>query len=358
MSIIGPEIVHPPERVLVVKFWGMGSLLLARPTLACLRATWPAARIDLLTLEENAGLARLIPEIDTVWTLSLRSLPRLPARLLRLRADLRRGRYDLGLDLEFFVHASILIMAASGIPRRLGFARRSGGKRRLLHRAVPFRDDAHTAENFLALTAAATDGQGDQRAAEPRPLQVPEGRAPDRPYVVLNVNAGALAYERRWPREFFIVLARRLLDAFPIDLVLIGSAEERGYVQSVVDSVIDGVARETRVRNAAGEMAIDDLCACLARARAVISNDSGPAHLAAALGRPVVAFFGPETPARYAPRGPAVHIVYGARFCSPCMTIENAKTVRCPYQAACMRELEPDAVWPGIAAFLRRYAKG
>ncbi len=341
-------LAHPPEHVLVVKFWGMGSLILARPALAHLRAVWPSARIDLLTLQENLELARMIPELDSAHALSLRSWSRALLRLGSLSRLLRRSRYDLALDLEFFAHAGALLLASAGVPRRLGFARRRGGKQRLLHQVVPFRSDLHAAENFLALAKAAT-GESTSAAVAPRPLG---GRlSPRGAYLVVNVNAGALAYERRWPREHFIELARRLLDAFPLELVLTGSHQEVDYVGSIEKAL----ASSSRVRNLAGKQSIEELAACLSGARAVVSSDSGPAHLAAALGRPVVVFFGPESPARYAPLGPDVHVVYGARFCSPCMTIENAKTVRCPYRAACMRELEPVRVWPAIAEFLTKH---
>jgi len=348
-----------PERVLLIKFWGIGSLILAAPAIARLRAAWPTARIDLLTLAGNEEVARLIGGIDAVRSLRLGSLPRIVRELLRLRRDLARARYDVAIDFEFFVHTSSLLAASAGIARRIGFARRRGGKRRLLTEAASFDPSQHTAVNFLALVAAAT-GAGDPEPLTSVPageVMLPEeGRDPSRrfglhgPYVVVNVNVGALAFERRWPVESFAAVLRRFARDTDLDVALIGSAEERGYVARVA-----GLAgRGPRLHDLTGQTSLADLAHLLAGATLVVSSDSGPAHLAAAVGAPVVVLFGPETPERYGPLGPRVRVLYGARFCSPCMTIENAKTVRCPYAAACMREISPDSVWAAIELELHR----
>lgn len=346
-----------PERVLVIKFWGIGSLILAAPAIAHLRAAWPLARIDLLTLAGNEEVARLIGGIDAVRSLRLDSLPQILRELVRLRRDLARARYDLAIDLEFFVHTSSLLAAAAGIARRIGFARRRGGKRRLLTHTTGFDPSRHTAVNFLALAATATGTCASERGTATRSagVTVPEeGRdlfarfGLHGPYVVVNVNVGALALERRWPAESFAELIRRFGRETDLDLVLIGSVQERAYVGRIA-----GLAgRGPRLHDLTGTTSLAELAHLLAGAALVVSSDSGPAHLAAAVGAPVVALFGPETPERYGPVGPRVRVIYGARFCSPCMTIENAKTVRCAYRAACMREITVDQVWAAIQAEL------
>ena len=99
-----------------------------------------------------------------------------------------------------------------------------------------------------------------------------------------------------------------------------------------------------RVHNLCGLTDLPQLASLLRDAAMVISNDSGPVHLASSLDVPVVAFYGPETPALYGPLSSRKLVFYEGLWCSPCMSVENAKTVNCINHRACMREIDPARV--------------
>jgi heptosyltransferase-2 len=100
--------------------------------------------------------------------------------------------------------------------------------------------------------------------------------------------------------------------------------------------------------NAAGLLSLGELIALLQRSTLILTNDSGPMHIAAALGRPVVALFGPESPALYGPPAGATRTIYKAVSCSPCLNVYNAKLFVCPYHARCMKEISTTDVLDAI----------
>ena len=353
----GEEAGRPVRKILFVKLWGIGSVVLTEPALRWLAGAYPGVEIHYLTLARNAPVARLIPHVTRVETLPFRSFPSLAAACAGLLPRLRREHYDLVLDGEFFCHFSgLLCYLARPGGRIVGFARSGSLKSRLQTVSAPFLAGRHVARQFLALAHQATPGVAaveDFRIrpwlrlkADPPRLWRPRGGLP---YVVLNVNASSLASERRWPRHRFGQLGRSLLAQHDFDLVLIGTARERPYVERVEVEL----NCPDRVHNLCGLTSLDELAWLAGNALAVISNDSGPVHLASAFDVPVVAFYGPETPALYGPLSSRKLVFYEELWCSPCMSVENAKTVNCINQQACMREIDPGRVVRMVDRFLK-----
>lgn len=369
----------PLRRVLFVKFWGIGSIVLAEPALRRLKERHPGVQIHFLTLERNRGLFPMIPVVDRLHCLPFRSLWGFGLATFKLLRRLRAERYDAVFDAEFFVNYSGLLAWALKPRRIVGFSRADGAKRMLQHVSVPFREGLHTASQFLNLACErvsfeAVDGQSalnrrrwPQRgsaihevcgltAAAPvlsiparslSPLPIPAlWKAP---YVVVNVNASPLALERRWSGTGFAVLGKALLENFEIDLVLIGTARERSYVESIAQKIGGGA----RVRNLAGTLDLVQLAQLLQGAVMLVSNDSGPIHMASAFNVPTVGLYGPETPLRYGPLSSRRLVFYEDLRCSPCMSVENAKTVRCVNSLACMKSIDAERAARQTARFLR-----
>jgi lipopolysaccharide heptosyltransferase II len=365
----------PPERVsriLVLKLWGMGSIVLATPLLRRLRERHPGARIDFVTLRENAAVLALIPEVDRAVTLDLsRGIARFLAGTLAALWRIRRERYDLLFDLEFFTRFSALFSHLAAPARSHGFSAKGKWRGRLHDVEVPFNGYHHVALNFLTLLRAEPmePVDADELAgpdALPR-LCAPESawRAcreklsadpawrDDAPLVVVNPNAGDMALERRWPAESSAELLRHLCARSRANVVAIGAPAERAYVESVLRA--SGAA--ARVVNAAGRIDIAELVALLGQAAVVVSNDSGPLHLAAAAGASTAALFGPETPILYGPlrsrpgQRHAVH--YLELACSPCMFVHDNKVLSCWFaQARCMTGIRPAQVLASVDALL------
>ncbi len=351
-----------PKKILFIKFWGIGSIILSEPALRRLQQMFPQAEIHYLTLRQNRGLFEMIPAVKRVHCLDFRSPWGFLWQSLFLLPKLRRQGYGLIIDAEFFAHFSVLLAVLAGGRRLAGFAQRRGGKERLLDVALPFLDRRHAAGQFLRLVEVAEgisrrDAETQREDAGERPLLVlgsfrPRlpAPSPQPPYIILNPNASPLAVERRWPRDRFALLGRELLRRYGFEIVLVGAASETGYVRPLEEDLNE----PSMVRNLAGKLSLRQLAEVISGSLLLISNDSGPLHMAAALGIPVVGFYGPETPLRYGPLAVQERVFYRGLWCSPCMSLDNAKTVNCINHLACMKEIGVDEVVAGVAEFLER----
>ena len=341
------------HELLLIKFWGIGSLQLLTPAVAVLRRRHPGARVTLLTLAENESFARGLGAFDAVRTLDVRvrSWRRLFGGIVRLAIELRRERFDRVYDFEFFTRFSALVSLVTGASTLHGFDEPHLWRGGFHTHTVPFNRYWHVARNFRAL-AEGEDGtevqpddvqpyrvlDADRRSVAARLGKHPIGR----PYVVLNPNAGRLSLERRWPSASFAELARRLIEEDGVPVVLVGTPSERVYSAAIACAV--GAAPDA-LSDLTGELSIGELCALLAGAGAVVSNDSGPMHLAAALGAPTVGLFGPETPVMYAPLGRGARALYDPPVCSPCINVHDNKVANCIHgRPECLVNLTVDGV--------------
>lgn len=360
------------DRVLVLKFWGVGSIVLASPLLAALRSRYPDARIDFVTLRGNDPVLRMYPQVGRRFTLDLgRGIPRFFAETIRTIGRVRRERYDLLLDLEFFTSYSAIFSCLSNARVTRGFSAKGSARGRLHDVEVPFNAYHHVSANFLTLlegdpmrAMALTQGNrpiglpplhagADAAARCTRELAAHPAWRDGRPIVVLNPNAGDMALERRWPAERAAELLRRLVALGRLNLVLTGSDDERSYVESI--ETLAGA--EGRVIVLAGRLDLEGFVALLERAAVVITNDSGPLHLARAAGAAVVALFGPETPVLYGPlssrEDQPYRVHYRGLACSPCMNVHENKVLSCWFaQARCMTEIDPEDVFASVGALL------
>jgi ADP-heptose:LPS heptosyltransferase len=334
----------PPRSILIVKCLGLGSICLAARALSAVRRAYPDARITFLTFAENRELLAPLGVVDQVLALRTDGLLGFGADTSRIVWRLVRGRFDVALDLETASRFTAILTWLSGAPSRVGLVTNAGPRRRLLTHPVAWDERKHVSKAFCDV--AATAGAGDAGESAP-PLQVPradrsrademlaEAGIPEGDQlVVVNVNAGPVSLERRWPQEHFAQLARWLLDQQELPLVFIGTAAERRYVAEAVGRIGDD-----RAINMAGATDVGCLLAMLARAKLLITNDTGPLHLAAALGTPTVSFFGPETPERYGPPGDGHTVLRAPVACSPCLSAGNMKTAPCRGDNLCMRQI-------------------
>lgn len=344
------------RRIAVAKYMGMGSLVLATPLLQILRRSAPHAEIAAVTSASLAELARMLP-FDKIFAWDIRSLTSALKTFPQFIASLRRWRPDAFFDLEFFVNTSALVAWLSGAPVRVGFHHAQSPRGKLLSHYLPV-TPRHASELFASLAWSLGI------PIEPLPsvcrLNYDFGRVRDeirslpKPYIVVNPNAGELALQRRWMPEGFHELLKRLLSAFPsFQLVVIGSRGERGHVMSVLSEL----ATHPRICNLTGLLNLDELCFVLENATALVTNDSGPMHLAAALGTPCVALFGPETPDHYGPLGVGHRVLYKRLPCSPCLSPFDGKLFPCPFDVRCLRSISVDEVFEATAKLVSERRK-
>jgi ADP-heptose:LPS heptosyltransferase len=167
--------------------------------------------------------------------------------------------------------------------------------------------------------------------------------------VTFNINASQLSLERRWPIEKFVELTKRILNHSSIKIILIGDIQDITYVDLFFKMMKDA----PRLFNFSGKLNTGMLLVLLENSKLLITNDSGPLHIAVSLGTPTVSFFGPEIPERYGPIGQKHTVFYSGVYCSPCLNVYNQKSSPCNGENECMRKIPVEDVCSVIERYLK-----
>lgn len=327
------------RRILVREVNWLGDAVLTLPALEVLRARFPQAEISLLAKPWVAGLFAGHPAVDRIVEYRPEDAHRGLRGRLRLARDLRAGQFDLAVVFPNSLDAA-LIPWLGAVPYRVGYP--TDGRRWLLTHPVPHDAGAaggHQVERYLAIAwALGGDGRPPLRlpvTAEARrragQLLRAHGIAGTEPLVALNPGS-AYGGAKRWPADRFAAVADGLVASRGARILLIGSGGER--------EVLDQVAAHMRqpAVHLGGRTDLAGLVGVLERARLLLSNDTGAMHVAAALGTPVLAIFGPTAPAATGPLGRWARIVRQPVACSPCLLRE------CPIDHRCMTGVMVDQV--------------
>lgn len=337
------------ESILILKFFGVGSIVNAFPFIDALRARCPDARIIFATFETNRAFLELTAKVDQIITVDPSSFARFAGSNARAIRSLAGLRVDICFDLEFFSKYSMVFSFLSRAAIRVGFFASYNLRSLLLTLPHSFNHYRHISRIYLSMAEAIgfkIPESGYQIAlpsAEPadreRVAELVENRG-GHPIVSVNPNASDLCPLRRWPATSFIELITRLSSKEPGHLfVFLGSPSERAHVEEIVRSC---ASAGVRAFNAAGLTSIRDLMILLEMSVVLISNDSGPVHLAAAYQTPTLALYGPETPIQYGPLNPRAVSLYKGLYCSPCINVlDNKSFVMCSDQK-CMTAITVD----------------
>jgi len=361
-------LINDPGKILFIKLFGMGSIVLAYPSVAAVKKKYPEASLYFLTFRENEEVLRLTDIIPAGHILSVRkdSLPHLLADVTRSLFYLVRERIDVVIDFEFFSRFTAILSFLIRSRFRIGFyGYHTEGLKRgsFIDFQINYNHTLHTSKVFFTLLRPLGIHQ---EAFEPRlpQLRPSEGfrekientlgkaNAACRPdainrWVIINPNTSDLIELRKWPAGHFVGLTGLLLaDDASTGIIFIGSKEERGYVESISGS-FEKSPDSSRVINIAGMTSIRELIDLFLFADLFITNDSGPAHLAALSDIGSIVLFGPETPALYSPLGGNAHCLYSGLDCQPCVTVYNGKNSFCR-DNICLKQIDPDYVF-GLA---------
>jgi lipopolysaccharide heptosyltransferase II len=308
------------ERVLLMRLERIGDLLMTMGAIAQARAVWPEARIDLAVGSWNEPLARLIPGVNQVHTADVPWLARDGrgdswSRLVGHARSWKRDRYDIVVNFEPDIRSNFLAWL-SGSRDRFGYW--TGGGRSFLTHASAFVTADHVGVNAERLIGVAADGAAVTAGAER--LAVPaDARARavallgDRPRPFVGVHASGGRESKQWHMDRFADVARRLAAERGATIVLTGGEADGPLVADLAARLA-----EVNPINLAGRTNVVDLAALLEALDLFVSSDTGPMHLAAAVGTPVVALFGPSDPRRYGPRGSTSRVLRIDLPCSPC----------------------------------------
>jgi len=356
----------PPKQILAIKCFGLGSIIQMVPMLSALKNASPDSRITLLTFTQNVSVAGLIPAVDEVVGVEFRrGLLVFLADTLRAVIALRRTRFDLIMDCEFFSYYVALLMHLVRGPDTVtvGFFNNRSNRDWLFTHLIAIDPSQHVSRLFfkmlspLGITAECRPlaeyrlTVADAAVQRVRQLLGGMGAGSGDPLIVVNMNASELCPHRRWPVGHFDALIRMIMASAEYgkgaQVLLIGGPEDELGVGEFVERL-----SLARVHSLAGCIGIEELAALLKETALFAGNDSGPLHLAVACGTPTVSIFGPETPHLYGPQGGKDRVFYLERHCSPCLNLFYSKTTNCS-DNACVREIAPEAVFAAVDELLR-----
>ncbi len=335
-------------RVLAVRLDALGDVVMTGPALRALKAARPGRRLTLLTSPAGAAAARLLPGVDGVivyeapWMKA--TAPRADAGPdIGLIARLAARRFDAAAIFTVYSQSALpaaLLCVLAGIPRRLAHCRENPYQ--LLTEWIPDPEPAggirHEVRRQLDLVGAVGAAVEDERLA----LAVPAAAAArvagllddlgvgaSRPWIA--VHPGGTAPSRRYPPERFAEAVRGLATA-GTEVVFTGAPEETALVQTIQREA--GVATHSLV----GRLGVAELAALLARARLLVSNNTGPVHIAAAVGTPVVDLYAQTNP-QHTPWSVAHRVLFHDVPCKYCY-----RSV-CPLgHHDCLRRVAPESV--------------
>ena len=340
VAIHAPGTIRDPASILVVRYSALGDVILATSILEPLRARFPKARIEWVTDALYAPLLEGLPELAQVHRLTRDG----PSSALGLATRLR-GRFDVAIDLQNKVRSALV--ARSAAPLRAAFRRRTAARALLsLFGSDPPLVRAH--QTRLYAEALAPLG-----GLEPGPVKVnlsPQARAlaadalqgVEQPAVA--IAPGARWATKRWPAERFAAVAEALA-ADGLTIVLCGGPGDRDAFAAFRAATRARIAADLSV------LPLDALAAAIARVQLLVACDSGPVHLATAVGTPVLALFGPTSTARWGPPPPGRALALGLS-CAPC---SNHGGDYCPEgHHRCLGDLAPEAVLAAAREMLRR----
>ncbi|HUS13931.1 MAG TPA: glycosyltransferase family 9 protein [Chloroflexia bacterium] len=314
----------PPRRILIIRPDHLGDLLFATPALVHLRAAYPTAHLTGLVGPWGRPVWERQATLDAIETLPFPGIvarpswPGEPYTLLwRAARKVRAGHYDLALILRFDYWWGALLAEQAGIPARWGYS--LPAMQPFLTSAVPYQAGRHEVEQNLALVAALTGTAGipppvvDRGAGLP-PLQFPVtdaeeswaaqylGDAAERTVAIHPGTNGSL---KLWTLGGWAAVTAWLL-AHDYRVVFTGAAAEGPLIDGI-RAHLDPAERDAPA-SLAGQTTLGQVAALFARSRLVLGVDSGPLHIATAVGAPTVRLYGPSDEALWGPWGPAARI--------------------------------------------------
>lgn len=349
------------DKALVIKFAGMGDIILLKPVIDCIKCRLGNLKVHFLTspamseIVEYLGLTNRgdIHEIDFGKCFSS------PAELLALLFRLRRERFNIAIDFEQWMRISAIISFLAGAPLRYGFSTPGQMRHMVYTHHVSYSFEQHTLISFARLASefvgndiVAEVMKGFTGCVRPEMEKLEEMKqrlrscgwhGNSQPITVIHPGCGRGGEPRTWLIERYAEVAHRL-NSTGAFVVLTGGKDDEGIADGILHLAGCGA-----FANLVGKTSFAELVAIVSMAKLVICPNTGIMHLAAALGIPTVALHGPTNPTQWRPIG-ETHIVIQAKLkCVPCLRLGH------DYGCAdykCMRIITVEEVWEAIEKLL------
>lgn len=349
------------RRVLAVRLDNLGDVLVTTPAIHAIRESLPAASITLLASPVGAQAGRLNPDVDEVvvyqapWMDPWSELPLDPERELRMVEQLRIGAYDAAVIFSSFRQSPLsaaFLCYLAGIPLRLAASIDGPGSLLTTRHRHPERM-MHEVERGLDLVGAVGLRTSDDhlvlRVPDAVRAQIREFEAGPTPLIV--VHPGCSMPARTYPWEMYAQVIDNLTRELDAHVVITGADSERRLADAIWSRL--ATATQTQTRLAAGALDFAAFCALIERADVVVTNNTGPMHVAAALGTPVVALFAlTNPPEQWGPWRTPHRLLWHEVPCRLCYSRI------CPTTHDCLREVHPNQVVRATADLLAETRDG
>ncbi|MBF0550260.1 MAG: lipopolysaccharide heptosyltransferase II [Deltaproteobacteria bacterium] len=336
-------------KILMVKLSAIGDVVHTMAALTALRSAFPTAKIDWVVEEAAASLVKGHPDINKVmisrrkkWQQDLKTIDGIKTAFPEIRRfvkELRVEHYDYIIDFQWLFKSALVVALARG-KCKMGYDLTQEGSYLFLNRRVtPVSKNNHAVWRYVHLAGvmAGIDFETPEPELPPRDFEAEDLRIrlASAHHPLVAINPMAKWDTKNWLPERFSRLADSLVDRYGAEVMFTGSPEDR----AVIDYILDGMHQ--KAVNLAGATSLADLAEIYRRTDLVISTDTGPMHMAAAVGTPVIALFGPTAPWRTGPYGKRHMVVRTGLNCSPCFK------KKCRTQE-CMTNLDVDMVLKAV----------
>ncbi len=329
------------NRILVTQTGGwIGDMVLLTPTLKALKIAYPQSHLALLVRPLVAGLMETHPYIDEIIIGSKgRGLNRLPS-FWKSVSEIRRSDFDLAVVLHPTSFRNAMIPFLALIPERIGS--NVSGRGILLTRTCTDRTDLHEVHRYLRVLELINIREpnaklefwhtdADRHAA--RQILATHGVSPKEH--LIGVNLGTTWRTKRWSLENFAEVITQVQNRFGVQILLTGSTAEIPLGEALA-----GIVKVETI-NLIGKTTLMQLGALIESCTFYLTCDSGPMHIAAAVGTPTIALFGPTSPIRHGPHGDSHEAIEKPVECRPCY---KRKCMRKDQPHLCMTEIDPNEV--------------
>ncbi len=342
------------KRICLIKPSALGDVVQTLPVLSVLRERFPDAQISWIIRDSFANLLEDHPNIDHIIPFSRRGSARYWWNFLK---DLKQRQFDLVFDLQGLLRTGIMT-AATRAAWRIGIEAAREGSHFAYNLTIP--DTGKLVPAHLKYWHVA-DALGYGETQKQTTIQLSNedtiwaksklgGHEQATP--ILAIHAGAQWITKRWPPESFAAVSAKAIRQFRCDVVLVGTADERPLTNHI-QQLLHKFVPTGRVINLAGETTLKQLAAVLIESDFLLTNDSGPMHLAAGLGTPVTGIFTCTNSIRSGPPGNQHELVSTNVECAGSYNKRCPK--RGPHNLCCMEELEVGRVWQALSRLISRH---
>lgn len=331
------------KKILIIKLSSIGDVVHSLPFLEVINKNFPSAQIDWLVeeassliLEGHPALSHIIISRRKTWQKDLLRISRWTSLLSEanhLLREVRESRYDLVIDLQGLLRSGVMVGLSRG-ERKIGMVgAREGGGWFINEQPVSVDYSQHAVDRYLQVAqylgcnVTSWKGHIPVNDADKGNINSLIGNEDSGKRPIVAINPMARWETKLWQTSGFAALADRLCDELSCRIIFTGSRQDRAIIDE-----ISGMMKETPI-NLAGRTSLKELAYLYTLCRALVTTDTGPMHIAAAMGCPVIAIFGPTDPVRTGPYGLGHEVIRSDIPCSPCFK-KKCEDMTCMKQIA------------------------